>query len=295
MVISNIVGGLGNQMFQFACGRAVSLQSRQPMKIAVDCMTNYGLHNGFELHSVFNCHAPLASRGDLRKLIGWRSPPLIRRAVSRLRLEPNLRSGWCAEPHFQYWPGIMGITGTTRGTYLHGYWQSEKYFADVAATIRSDFNFRMPWDAEDTAVRDRMQSQPSASVHIRRGDYVTGKNQRVYASCSLDYYLAAIKHIKACVPHVKFYFFSDDPDWVRNHFGAISEGLEVVDHNHGARSAHDMRLMALADHHVIANSSFSWWAAWLNPSTSKMVIAPKQWFLNGTVDSDLIPASWTRL
>jgi hypothetical protein len=292
MIIANIIGGLGNQMFQYACGRALSLRTGQSLRIAADQFENYALHNGLEIQRVFQVEVPQATVAELKQLLGWQTSPKLRRLFGRPAMRWATGRGWSSEPNFAFWPSINNIQTST---YLHGYWQSEQYFADIADQIHQDFTFRMHWDAEDLAVRDRMKAQPSASLHVRRGDYTLAKNQTVFATCGLEYYRDAIRVLRHRVPNVRFFAFSDSPDWVDEHLSPEFGPIEIVRHNSGARSANDMRLMSQADHHIIANSSFSWWGAWLNPSTEKVVIAPKRWFLNGKDDRDLVPKKWIRI
>jgi hypothetical protein len=199
---------------------------------------------------------------------------------------------WCIEPHFDFWPGIQKIK---QSTYIHGYWQSEKYFADIANVIRQDFNFRTDLDSLDLAVRERMVSAPCASLHVRRGDYLKGKYKNVYATCDVSYYVSAVQLLRSKIPDIRLFAFSDEPDWIVKHLEPELGLIEIVSHNIGARSANDMRLMSLADHHIIANSSFSWWGAWLNPRKEKLVIAPKRWFADDRPTPTLLPSSWIRL
>jgi hypothetical protein len=292
MIIVNTIGGLGNQMFQYACGRAVSLRTRQILRIATDQFDGYALHNGFELHRVFHVETQQATEDEMKHQLGWRAHPTLRRLLGRPAMLWARGRHWCNEPYFQYWPGIKDILGPI---YLHGYWQSERYFKDVADQIREDFNFRLPWDAADQNIREQMRALPSASLHIRRGDYALPRNRGIYAQCGIDYYRDAINLIRKRIPGIRLFAFSDDPDWVDAQLGSEFGPIETVRHNGNERSANDMRLMSQADHHIIANSSFSWWGAWLNPSPDKIVIAPRRWFLNNTDDHDLIPPSWIRI
>lgn len=292
MIITNIIGGLGNQMFQYACGRSLSLRLGLPLRLATDQFKGYRLHNAFELQRVFNIDAPLATEAEVRYLLAWQASPTFRRLFGRPAMRWLTGNRWANEPHFQFWPELAALQGPR---YVHGYWQSERYFKEYADQIRADFTFRMQWDAQDEVVRQRMRAQPSASLHVRRGDYTNAKNQGVFALCGLDYYCEAIRLLRDRIPKVKLFAFSDDPDWVDVNLGAACGPIETVRHNSGARSAGDMRLMSQADHHIIANSSFSWWGAWLNPAKDKVVVAPRRWFLNGTDDRDLIPTSWIRI
>lgn len=292
MIISNLIGGLGNQMFQYACGVALSARTQQNLRIATDQFDNYTLHNGFELQRVFCVDTPLATGHELKDLLGWQSSPRFRHVFGRPSLRWACSRRCCIEPHFHYWPAIHEWNGPA---YVHGYWQSERYFSDVTTRVREAFSFRQPLDDADQAVQSHMQQQPSASLHVRRGDYTTSKNQGVYAQCDMRYYRTAINLLREQVPNVRIFAFSDDPDWVQAQLVPEFGALDIVRHNTGARSANDMRLMSSANHHIIANSSFSWWGAWLNPDPDKLVIAPKSWFVDGKNDKDLIPPHWTRV
>lgn len=292
MIIANIIGGLGNQMFQYACARSLSLKTGQDLRLATDQFESYALHNGFELQRVFNIDTQVATKAELRQLLGWQASPALRRLLGRPALRWLADGRWGNEPYFQYWPELVKLRAPL---YLHGYWQSERYFQEYADQIRADFVFKTEWDAQDKAVLQRMRAQPCASLHVRRGDYTNAKNMKVYARCDLAYYREAINLLCKRVPGIKLFAFSDDPDWVEEFLDPEFGPIEIVRRNFGSRSANDMRLMALADHHIIANSSFSWWGAWLNPSTNKIVVAPKHWFLNGIDDRDLIPPSWIRI
>jgi hypothetical protein len=292
MIIVNIIGGLGNQMFQYACGRALSNRICQPLHLSIDQFHRYSLHSGYELQSVFHVNSPFATEFELRNILGWRARPVMRRIFGRPSMRWATGRNWCNEPFFQYWQGINQVHTPV---YMHGYWQSENYFKDESDSIRKAFTFKMPCDNLDCAVIERMRMQPSASMHIRRGDYNSLKNKRIFAICDIKYYQQAVNILRQRVPDVRIFAFTDDPDWVESELKADLGLFEIVRHNSGSRSSNDMRLMSNADHHIIANSSFSWWGAWLNPSPEKIVIAPRQWFLNGTNDTDLIPSSWIRL
>lgn len=294
MIITNLLGGLGNQMFQAACGRAHSLRTGQSLKLSVDQFNGYRLHNGYEIAKVFRWQPALATSGELRDLLGWQSHPLVRRVLGRPAMRKWSSRRWVNEPHLHFWPEALQRDGPC---YLHGYWQSERYFADFAAQIRADYAFAFDWDEADRAVLRQMRAGPCVSLHVRRGDYLSAKNTGLLVSLGLDYYQAALRHVVAQVPGLRCFAFSDDPEWVLRHLAPEVDRLTVVSHNRDSRSAHDMRLMSQASHHIIANSSFSWWGAWLNPSPDKIVVAPRQWYHDETRHSsrDLVPETWVRL
>lgn len=281
-------------MFQYACGRALSLRTGQPFRLCVDQFATYGLHNGFEIGNVFDCPTDFIPSEEMISLLGWQSYSWLRKIIGRSEMSWIAKPAWRIEPHFHYWPELKASPGPV---YLHGYWQSEQYFADVESQIRRDFCFKLKWDQADLKVRDLMLSAPSLSVHVRRGDYASKKNQVVFATPGLDYYRCGIRYVRERVPNVRIFLFSDEPEWAKAQLVPEFGDMIVVRHNTGSRSPNDMRLMSIASHHLIANSSFSWWGAWLNPSKDKMVIAPRQWFVNEKIRSstDLIPSSWVRL
>jgi hypothetical protein len=292
MVISQIIGGLGNQMFQYAAGRALSLKIDTPLVLDISGFEDYRLHQGFELQRVFNCPFEIASKADVRMVLGWQSPAIVRKIVSRKPFSSIFRRRFVADPFFYYWPGINSLS---KNTYLAGYWQSEKYFCNVASQIRADFSFRLPLENNNAELVRQIGQVNAVSLHVRRGDYASDpKTTATHGLCSLDYYRAAIRHVSERVQQPTFFVFSDDIAWIKSNL-QIDFPHQYIDHNHGTESYNDMRLMSLCRHHIIANSSFSWWGAWLNPSIDKIVIAPKRWFANQTDVRDLLPQDWVKL
>jgi hypothetical protein len=292
LIITQLLGGLGNQMFQYAAGRALALRNETALALDISGFESYGLHQGFELQRVFRGPFEVASDSDIRKVLGWQSPAGIRRILARRPFARLFRTRLTVEPHFQYWPGIQSLP---RDSYLSGYWQSERYFADAATQIRADFTFRLPLDKENAVLAEQIKQQDSVSLHVRRGDYASNpKTSATHGLCSLEYYQAAIRHVAERVPQPRFYIFSDDIAWVRANL-KIKLPCVHVQHNRRAESYNDMRLMSLCRHHIIANSSFSWWGAWLDQGTDKIVVAPQQWFARQTDVRDLFPAGWVTL
>lgn len=292
MVITNLIGGLGNQMFQYAAGRALSLERGVPLHLDISGFLNYELHQGFELQRIFNCTTNIARQADVREILGWQSSPVVRRVVSRLGLVALRRKGWLMEPHFHYWEGIKNAPSDC---YLAGYWQSDKYFSKFATQIRDDFSFRLALNHINTELFKQIDRTNAVSLHVRRGDYVhSKKNASVYQQCSLDYYNGAIKYIEARVDNPHFFIFSDDINWVKTNM-ELGAQCQYVEHNNGTESYNDMRLMSRCKHHIIANSSFSWWGAWLNSSIEKIVVAPKKWFAKEGNSADLIPKEWVNI
>jgi hypothetical protein len=289
MIVTNIIGGLGNQMFQYAAGLALSAETGAPLAIATDMFENYALHHGFELERVFGVQVPRADALVLRDLVGWRASPQIRRALARVAaLDPV-----CGRHFLPERPETTAerFFSASADTYLHGYWQSERFFGRHADRIRAKFSFAELPDAENADLLTQIAARRSASVHVRRGDYLTSKNAAIYNQCSPSYFVSSMDLLQDRVGPLKFYVFSDDPPWAEEFFNGKGYDCRIVAHNKGAASFNDMRLMSACDHHVIANSSFSWWGAWLNPKANKVVIAPREW-MAGTSSSSVVPADW---
>lgn len=292
MIISNLIGGLGNQMFQYAGGRALSLEHCVPLRLDVSGFASYELHQGFEIARVFNCAIEIADLEDVHSILGWQDSSIIRRLVSRPSMAVFRPKGLVIEPHFHYW---HGINYAPTDCYLKGYWQSEKYFLKIAEQIRKDFIFRAELEGPNIDLAKQIIRTNAVSLHVRRGDYANNpKTIATHGICSLNYYRAAIQHISDLIKEPFFFIFSDDMDWVKDNL-KMNFPCQYVDYNQGVGSYNDMRLMSMCRHHIIANSSFSWWGAWLNPSPDKIVVAPKRWFANETDTRDLIPQSWLRL
>jgi hypothetical protein len=293
MVITHLIGGLGNQMFQYAAGRALSLELKTQLMLDISDFNEYHLHHGFELHRLFNCSASIAQEKDLKKVLGLLYLPVMRKVISSIQLPIFHRDKLVVEPHFQYWPGI---NNSQENCYIWGYWQSAKYFENYAPIIRSEFNFKLPMSEENSELASRLNKLNAVSIHVRRGDYVeNAKTSAIHGACSPGFYERAINVISQRVSQPYFFIFSDDIEWakynIKTHFQH-----EYIGHNCGAESFNDMRLMSMCKHHIIANSSFSWWAAWLGTSEKKIIIAPSNWFAKKSINtSDLIPSDWIQL
>ncbi len=279
-------------MFQYATGRSISLARGQPFCLDISDFHKYGLHQGFEIQRLFSCPVDIALKPDLRRVLGWQSSTLVRRVLGRPGMRWLHRKGLVTEPYPRYWSGIDDVPNDC---YLSGYWQSEKYFKDVAEIIRTDFSFSIPPNQLNTIVADNISNCNAVSVHVRRGDYVSdAKTYANHGVCSIDYYRSAINLIAVHINAPEFFIFSDDMEWAKSHL-RMDFPCHYIDHNRGSDSFNDMRLMSLCQHHIIANSSFSWWAAWLNSNSDKIVIAPNKWFAHAATPTDLLPQSWISL
>lgn len=293
MIVVRLTGGLGNQMFQYAFGRATANRLGVEMRLDLSDST-LSIHQGYELKRVFGIEAKIATESDMANVLGWQRPEAVRKALKKLRLTALFVKGLVEEPHFHFSAKMLHVPDKT---YLNGYWQSEKYFKSVAEYIRNEFKFYKPPSAVNKVLLQEIAdaNTTAISLHVRRGDYVHNQAvSQVHGNCSLAYYHAAIQYVLQRVQSPLFYVFSDDMDWVRNHL-EMPFPHKLITHNRGESSYEDMRLMSLCQHHIIANSSFSWWGAWLNANPKKLVIAPKNWFADESRPHDLFPDGWVVL
>lgn len=292
MIVSHILGGIGNQMFQYAAGRSLAIHLNDYYMLDLNDFDRYVHHNGYELKCVFDVPVEPTSPDELQSVLGLRRLSLVKKILRRRQFSFLRGQTFIVEPHFNFWPKFFSLNSSS---YLYGYWQSEKYFKSIEKVIRDHFTFKKPLAGKNLIAANQIDTINAISLHVRRGDYVNdSKTSNIMSVCDSDYYGQAVSYMANKVSNPVFYVFSDDMDWVRRSV-RIDYSCVYIDHNKGLDSYIDMQLMSLCKHHVIANSSFSWWGAWLNPRAEKIVIAPRVWFRNGNNDSDLIPSEWVRL
>lgn len=303
MIITRLLGGLGNQMFQYAAGLALAEHRRTVLKLDVSWFREdpgYESHNRYAL-SCLNITEQFATQTEIEQVRGVSRTRTERWSISlarALRLYHYVRrhstaTNWHRPPSFAFYPEFFQQPDFS---YLDGMFQSERFFAPVADLLRLHFTFRYPPRLDVERVAEAIRSGPSAAIHFRRGDYARNPS---FASeigvLNLDYYHRAVALIRARSPKARIFVFSDEIDAVAREFTPAGphEFVRCVRPWHAFDK---IRLMSLCEHLVIANSTFSWWAAWLNPSPDKLVLAPDPWFANTTKDCrDVLPARWTRL
>src|SRR3989344_1935716 len=273
MITVNIKGGLGNQMFQYACGRALALKRSTGLSL-VRSQASSDVVRSFSL-TQFNLKAEIVS--------GRKSPFF-------LKLKEKLKQKITGDFHVGFDSKILDLGDTA---YLDGYFQSELYFKDYEESIRQDLTLKEPLLGNKAVIGDIIRNDPDAvSVHIRRGDYLTPPDFGGVAS--REYYERAILHIQNYVPAARFYVFSDDIAWCQNELASLKNATFVS--NPELKDFEEMFLMTLAKHHIIANSSFSWWGAWLGQNPTKIVIAPERWSnLHEDWYRDIIPEKWIQV
>lgn len=300
MKIVNIIGGLGNQMFQYAF--ALSLKERFPdEEVLIDTSHfNYvfvkrfrgaNLHNGYEIEKVFpNAKLKQASCWQLMRVTWYMPNYLLSRVVRRVL--PKRKSEYIQPlvSSFAYLPEVYDIMGDC---YYEGIWESVKNYIPCRAVIQQTFAHSRPEDETNRSHISQMEALESAGIHIRRGDYLYEPS--FMNICDLDYYERAIAEIVSDGKKHDFYIFSNDMDWCKEHISPLLKGHNIVyvTHNVGTKSCWDMFLMTHCKDLIIANSSFSWWGAFLNMQNGR-VIAPKKW-VNREAEYDIWLEDWIKL
>lgn len=278
MITVSLIGGLGNQMFQYAAARALAERNNTNVILDLSWFDQDFDANTTARHYELSCFALDAS---VHKYTGTAREKLQRRLAKQY-----------TEPHFHYDENFEKLP---KNTVMNGYFQSEKYFSEIREVLLQDFSWMKKPVGKNKELLDLIQKDSSSiSVHVRRGDYVSNENAaKFHGLTGVEYYRAAIRQILKQVKKPKLYVFSDDPDWCEQNL-KFKQPTTYISHN--SEGSEDMRLMKVCKHNIIANSSFSWWGAWLNTNPDKIVIAPKQWFSHSESNTkDVIPESWVQL
>lgn len=294
-VTVSLCGGLGNQLFQYATARAVAIRCDAALTLDLSWFDE-----AFSTSSVTPRKYALAPFSLPVRLGRVRPVSRVRRGhLSRFltslghRLEPRFNDNRFLETSFGFDEQVLRLEAPA---WLAGYWQSPRYFCDVAPQIRADIGTYRGMTDACLDLLQKIRSVDAVCIHVRRGDYVTNKEAASFHGlCSLGYYTEGVSRVvqDLKVPHA--FVFSDDPEWVQNNLDLCID-FTVVDIN-GVDDPHlDLWLMSACSHFVIANSSLSWWGAWLSTSIGKRVVAPARWFSDPAIDtSDLIPHGWIRI
>lgn len=278
-VIVKLIGGLGNQMFQYATALSFSMKKSAELLIDKSSFESYKLHN-FSLSNLA-ISASFANEKQIKEI-----------------KKRNLffkRTNVFKENGLNYNKSLFEADVPI---YLDGYFQSEKYFKDVRKKVIEEFQPSNELSNYSNEITSKIKnSEISISLHIRRGDYLYAKTAQVHGLCSLDYYNKAVEYIKNKNPEkqLSFFIFSDDHDWVSENLKLDGEVIQV-NGNGVDRNFEDIILMSKCEHNIIANSSFSWWGSWLNENEDKLVIAPREWFKTKDLNSeDIYCSNWIKI
>ncbi len=295
MIIAEITGGLGNQLFQYALGKTLATNLNVPLKLDLSFFEDKHwersktlTQRNLELPN-FNIQAETANKSELKQFLPlkqsfWdRAKRKVNRAVFNYQ---TIQEGQLSNP-------LEVLNISSKNSHLSGYWQSEQFFESQRELIRKEFTLKIAPSGENLRIGQSIQDSNAISLHVRRGDLVTNPEaHKLSGLCDMAYYEQAMNILEQSVDDPVYYIFSDDPEWVQenmkikntHHF--ITDNLDKKDHV-------DLWLMSQCKHHITANSTFSWWGAWLNPNPEKQVICPKNWFKDPSKSTKLLfPSGW---
>ncbi len=286
MIIVKIIGGLGNQMFQYAYAQALE-QKGYDVKIDVSAFETYRLHGGYQLNK-YKISLESSSKEENERFY---KNTLTAKFLEKMRL---LNTKVIKEKSLLFNSTFLDIED---GNYIEGYFQSEKYFFTIRDILLNKFIINEEKSIYTKEIAKKIVSlENSCSLHVRRGDYTNNSNINIHGICSFEYYQKGIKYLEGKASDINYFVFSDDIDWVKENL-KIDSAI-YVNNKEKSMPHEDLYLMSLCSHNIIANSSFSWWGAWLNENSEKIVISPFNWFSNYKMNKDtltLLPNTWIKL
>ncbi len=274
-------------MFQYAFGYSLSKKLKQELLldttlIKEDQLRNYSL-------DCFKISGSLISEKKFKSLF-----ILPIKIIRKFNFINNFYSSvnFISESSFSFNKKVLNLRGNIC---LDGYWQSEKYFKDVSNEIKEEFLLNKKISLRSQKLFSKIKKTNAVSCHVRRSDYTKNSiTNNIHGTCSIEWYQKCFDFILKRIKNPVFYVFSDDIEWVKSNFPNNAEFIFAESFEKG-KDYEDLYLMSQCKHNIIANSSFSWWSAWLNEHIDKIVICPKNWFQIDINTEDLIPYSWINL
>lgn len=273
MIIVNLKGGLGNQMFQYALGKHIAIKTNTDLRLDLRYLSGnkkskFVTNRNYEL-DIFKLESKKINNVNLAKY----------KIVN--------------EQHFHF---SQDVLNTPDNTIIDGYWQSEKYFKEIENIIKTDFQFKDELTGKHLNYAYKIANSNSVCLHVRRGYLNNFRERLIHGFLGMKYIESAIDLIKTKVENPEFFVFSDNPDWCEKNIRADLPLHFVEKELKTENNKVYFQLMTLGKYFIISNSTFSWWGAWLADNKDKIVIAPKKWFrfsLNNT--KDICPNDWIRI
>jgi hypothetical protein len=295
MIIVNLKGGMGNQMFQYAIARSLAEKNKTEFRMDLTYLLENQPKNSEHVFrnydlDIFNIEEKIATKKELKSFFG---DTFMRKILNKIP-SGNTEGVIVQEKKFRFDPEIMKLSGNV---YLDGYWQSPEYFSDVEDLIRNEFTFKNEFDAKNSELAEEISSVNAVCLNVRRADFISiGHANKFHGVMGVDYFEKAIGYIASKFSDFIIYIFSDDIDWCRDNIKR-KYPTKLIGHEYaGDKFQYYLHHMSLCKHFIIPNSTFAWWAAWLNNNSEKIVVAPKRWFADKSIDtSDLIPENWIRI
>lgn len=297
MILIRIMGGLGNQMFQYAVGKALAYRNKTDLKVDLSLLRDgesneKAIYRDYELGKVFGIEAAIASNREVE----YYNPTPHHwgaRIVNRLRNIVAPPQTFIEQGH-RFNPKVLDLSDNYC---LVGTYQSPKYFAAIENNLRQDFSFQNPLSPKAQALVSQMKSVNAISLNVRRGDYVKNPHYRqILGFVGLEYYARALAYLKEYLSQLYVFIFSDDIDWCQQNMTLDIPHTFVTRDYILNGPEDDLQMMSHCQHFILANSTFAWWGAWLSRYPGKIVITPSNWSADGSLDTqDLVYPHWIRL
>lgn len=286
-IIVNLAGGLGNQLFQYSAGQALSVRNKLPLFLNLEFFEK-SRDRKYELEQLRITANILPRDQRIQMKYQPRRTRALRNALALLSRPRHVHYVHELSPGYDH--RLLQLNGPV---ILNGWFQSEKYFFGISDILNAEFQLKDAAGLEMHPFYRNMQCENAVSVHVRRGDYYSNPAyQKLYGPFPFRYYEEAFRRIQEYVRNAHFFIFTDEPDWVKENM-PIDHPHTLIENTGGRSAAMDLMCMAACRYFIIANSTFSWWAAWLSTFKDKIVIAPKRWFyLDDYPDNDLLPPKW---
>jgi hypothetical protein len=297
MVVVKLMGGLGNQMFQYAFAKKLALKNNTSLKIDLSFLLDRSPRENFVFRDydldIFNLEVDFINAEELMNFKSKKE----RSFIDYLLLKASKpQTVFLDEKNFHF---EKANVIDEENAYLSGYWQTEKYFSDIESQIRKDFEFKYSLSAFENELNNQINGTNSVCVNFRRTDFVDVKGSaETHGLTEMSYYKRAVELISKQIDNPHFYIFSDDIEWCKDNV-KIDFPITFVDHSYkGHKFSTYLQLMKNCKHFIIPNSTFAWWAAWLCQNDQKLVIAPKRWFKDQALQNqteDILPEKWFKL
>lgn len=285
MIIVKIIGGLGNQMFQYAYSKNLE-QKGYKVKIDISSFETYKLH-GYQL-DYYDIDLQISTKEENDKFY---KNNIFFKILKKIGFNFSKSIG---EKSLLFDHRLLEIEDNN---YVDGYFQSENYFKNIRETLINQFIIKQEILNYTNEIKDKIvNSKNSCSLHIRRGDFINSTNISIHGSCNLNYYKNAIKFLEGKEDNIDYFIFSDDINWCKENLEM--KGIVFIESEVKRLPHEDIYLMSLCKHNIIANSTFSWWGAWLNQNQNKIVITPKKWFADNELErqsKDIVCESWVKI
>ncbi len=293
MIIVKLYGGIGNQMFQYATAKSLAIRNNSELKLDLTHYQIKVLPHGLPYRTydleILNITSNIASAEEM-SLFKVINPNIVTKTINKIKniIKPVYV---IHEPYFHFYPKLLNLKGNI---YLDGYWQTEKYFSEIKTVIKNEFQIKHTLNAGGFEMLDKIHNSESVCLNIRRKEFATNPHLNLFTG--IEYILKSIEYMNNKLNNPHYFIFSDELDWVKANLPVNSNFTFVGNHLYGEKFKDCLYLMTNCKHFIIPNSSFGWWAAWLANNNNKIVVAPKKWFNDKSINTnDILPDNWIKI